>query len=106
LTNELRAASIVTITSCKCLTLDRNSFDRLLGSKELFKQKVDQYISKPKPVIMPEMRVQNKTLIAADIRQNQRYSASMSTMLYNIGSMAIDGVSSLFNLQSPKKEAS
>jgi len=99
LTNEPRAASIVTITSCKFLTLDRNSFDRLLGSKELFMQKVDQYKSKPKPVVMPEMRVQPKLIRTADIKQNQQDSASMSTMLYNLGSMAVDGVSSLFNLQ-------
>ena len=78
----------------------------MLGSKELFMQKVDQYKSKPKPAIMPEMREQSKTLRAADIRQNQRDSASISTVLYNIGSMAVDGVSSLFNLQPPKNETS
>jgi len=103
LTNEPRAASIVTTTACKFLTLGRSHFDRLLGCKELFMQRVDQYKSKPKSA-MPEMRVQPKLIRTADIKQNQRDSASMSTVLYNLGSMAVDGVSSLFNLQSPAKE--
>ncbi len=45
LTNEPRAASIITKSPCKCLTLDRGSFVKLLGNlRDLLRQNMDQYI--------------------------------------------------------------
>ena len=48
LTNEPRAASIITSSHCKCLTLERETFERLLGNlKDLLERNMDSY-SKPK----------------------------------------------------------
>jgi cAMP-dependent protein kinase regulator len=48
LTNEPRAASIITISPCKCLTLERETFERMLGNlKDILERNMDIY-SKPK----------------------------------------------------------
>jgi len=44
LTNELRAASIVATSAVQCLSLDRGTFQRLLGPlDEILKRNMDEY---------------------------------------------------------------
>ena len=44
LTNEVRAANIVATSDCKCLSLDRGSFERLLGNlSEILRRNMDAY---------------------------------------------------------------
>jgi cAMP-dependent protein kinase regulator len=45
LRNEPRAASILAVTDCTCVKLDRHSFKRLLGPLDnILKRNIDLYV--------------------------------------------------------------
>lgn len=45
LTNEVRAANIMTASPCKCLTLERDTFQRLLGPlTDILQRNMETYI--------------------------------------------------------------